>query len=112
MEQLGATWFKTPVAAWLVLLVTGTGVRNFDDYVKSVAKPAGLNIKRHEAIRDKHQPSNPRPPRNRRQRRPRRKRRSGDIHFPRWSCVVISNCWWDTSKAGLANLEHEAPELT
>ena len=28
VEQLGATWFKTPVAAWLVLLVTGTGVRN------------------------------------------------------------------------------------
>ena len=28
----------------------------FDDYVKSVAKPAGLNIERLEAIRDKHQP--------------------------------------------------------
>jgi len=52
-KHLGATWFKQPVAAFVVLLVTSTGVEDFDDYVKEVAKPAGLDIKRLEAVRDK-----------------------------------------------------------
>jgi hypothetical protein len=55
-KHLGSTWFKTPVAAFLVLLVASTGVESFDDYVKTVAKPAGLDIKKLEAVRDKHAP--------------------------------------------------------
>lgn len=62
-KHLGASWFKTPAAALLVSSVTwfhfdtynmkGSG---FDEFVKHIAKPFGLDVKRLEAIRDKHQP--------------------------------------------------------
>lgn len=63
-KHLGATWFKTPAAAILVNAVTwfefDTYVKSdksgFDQYVRKIAKPFGLDIKRLEAIRDKHQP--------------------------------------------------------
>jgi hypothetical protein len=55
-KHLGSTWFKKPVTAILVSAVNGFYGIGFDDYVKGIAKPLGLNIKRLEAIRDKHQP--------------------------------------------------------
>lgn len=56
-EHLGASWFKLPTAVVFgVLLVTSTRCADFDDYVTTVAKPAGLDIKRLEAIRDKQFP--------------------------------------------------------
>lgn len=54
-EHLGKSWFKSPAAAWMVIVAADHGQDSFDDYVKDVAKPLGLNVKRLEAIRDKHQ---------------------------------------------------------
>lgn len=54
--HLGEKWFKTPVAALLVTAVNCFYTVGFDDYVKQIAKPLGLNIKRLEAVRDQHQP--------------------------------------------------------
>jgi hypothetical protein len=55
-KHLGKNWFKTPVAAILVSAVHSFYNTGFDEYVHDVAKPLGLDIKRLEAIRDKHQP--------------------------------------------------------
>lgn len=56
-KALGKNWFKQPVTAWLVLSVLGRYVGSFDAYVKDIARPLKLNIKRLEAIRDKHTPT-------------------------------------------------------
>ncbi len=64
---LGAGWFKNPAAA---LLVTAVGwfhfssyqkETGFEQYVKEVARPYGLDVKRLEAVRDKHQPKSVQP---------------------------------------------------
>lgn len=61
-QLLGPTWFKTPAAALLVLAVVpgefvAWDVKDpFADYVSKTAKPLGLDIKRLEAVRDKHSP--------------------------------------------------------
>lgn len=56
-QALGKNWFKQPVTAWLTMLVLPRYVRSFDGYVKEIARPLKLNVKRLEAIRDKHTPS-------------------------------------------------------
>lgn len=55
--HVGKDWHKKPLTAWLVLLVANANADNFEQYISRVAKPAGLNIKRLEAIRDAHQSS-------------------------------------------------------
>lgn len=65
-KHLGATWFKNPAAALLVSAVTddpfhaysdkGSG---FDTYLQKVARPLGLDVKRLEAVRDRHLPKTP-----------------------------------------------------
>lgn len=62
-DELGARWFRQPAAALLLFVITnyhfsawGNTRSGFDDFVREVAKPLGLNIKRLEAIRDQHQP--------------------------------------------------------
>ncbi len=62
-KHCGATWFKTPVSSLLVASIAayhyaswGNNKTGFDDFVDEMAKPFGLDLKRLEAIRDKHQP--------------------------------------------------------
>lgn len=62
--HLGAMWYTTPVAALLVSCVAAweysgwnTTKTGFQTYVDEVAKPFGLDLKRLEAIRDKHAPA-------------------------------------------------------
>lgn len=56
-KHLGKNWFKTPTAyTWWVLLLTDGHFDSYDEYVRDIAKPAGLNIARLDAVRDKHQP--------------------------------------------------------
>lgn len=60
-RKAGVVWHKQPAAAFLITAVTtyyNWNDPSFDDYVKKLAKPLGLDIKRLEAIRDKHQPKN------------------------------------------------------
>lgn len=63
-KHLGATWFKNLAAALLVSSVTdfhfqayGNNDSGFDQFVKRIAKPFGLNIKRLAAVRDSHEPT-------------------------------------------------------
>jgi ParB/RepB/Spo0J family partition protein len=56
-NHLGKDWHKKPAAAWLVLAVDNPYTGSFGEYVKDIAKPLGLNIKRLEAICDKHAPA-------------------------------------------------------
>jgi hypothetical protein len=56
-ESLGKQWFKTPVTALLSLAAFGRdNYETYDEYVKEVAAPLGLDLERLEAIRDKHTP--------------------------------------------------------
>jgi hypothetical protein len=56
VKHLGKSWFKSPAAAWMVIAAADRYQKSYDDYIKNVATPLDLNIKRLEAIRDKHQP--------------------------------------------------------
>lgn len=63
-RYLGPNWYKTPATALLVNAVGGEFYLNtygnkdsgFDQYVKRIAKPFGLDVKRLTAVRDKHTP--------------------------------------------------------
>lgn len=56
--HLGANWFKNLAAAVLVSIVTSVDdySGSFDQYVKDIGKPFGLDIKRLEGVRHKHAP--------------------------------------------------------
>jgi hypothetical protein len=56
VDELGAKWYTRLPAALLVLVVDNDFPDSFNEYVQRIAKPLGLDIKRLEAIRDKHQP--------------------------------------------------------
>jgi hypothetical protein len=80
-EILGPTWFKNLPAALLLSCVTtfryngwNTKKGGFQTFIDDVAKPLGLDIKRLEAVRDKHAPKRNRRA-ARRTRRPMRRRR-------------------------------------
>ncbi|MDP3717125.1 MAG: ParB/RepB/Spo0J family partition protein [Acidobacteriota bacterium] len=58
-KKAGVDWTKKPFAAFLVTEVDGYYDYNgptFEGYVKSVAKPLGLDIEKLEAVRDQHSP--------------------------------------------------------
>lgn len=55
-KHLGSKWYEKPAAALLVLRACAFYGDTFDEYVKQIAKPLGLNIKRLESVRDKHAP--------------------------------------------------------
>jgi ParB-like chromosome segregation protein Spo0J len=57
-KHLGKSWFKSPTAeTWWVLVIADENTDSFDEYITEIARPVGLNLKRLEAIREKHQPA-------------------------------------------------------
>ncbi|HYC00428.1 MAG TPA: ParB/RepB/Spo0J family partition protein [Candidatus Limnocylindrales bacterium] len=56
-KHLGSDWHKNLAAGLMVLAIEGGYYESFDEFVKDTAKPLGLDIKKLEAVRDKHAPN-------------------------------------------------------
>lgn len=55
-DAVGANWFKNPAGSLLAMAVGRGYYEDFDAFIKAKAKPFGLNVKKLEAVRDKHSP--------------------------------------------------------
>lgn len=53
---VGPNWFKNPAGALLALAVGRFYAQDYDAFIRDKAKPFGLDVKKLQAVRDKHAP--------------------------------------------------------